>query len=182
MPPRKSSAVNWYIGIDPGASGGLAAIPGGDGRSPTSDFKIQLTKMPPTDADILAWLRTFLPGSSEGYVFAFIEKVSGYVSSEGGQAKGAQPGSAMFKFGASYGGLKMALTALEIPYREVSPAPWQKDYLSSRKKGESRSSWKNRIKSVAMSLFPSVSSTITLSTADALLIADAARRYATYQT
>jgi hypothetical protein len=142
-----------YIGIDPGKSGGICVMDDKGG--------IELVKMPSTELDIYE--------SLDGYNgFAMIEKVQGYIGN-------AHPGTAMFKFGASYGGLRMALIASGIPFDEVSPRTWQKTLgISPRKKTESKGQFKNRIKAKAQQLFPNEN--VTLATCDALLIAEYCRR------
>ena len=151
-----------YIGIDPGASGGLAII--GLGRMDG----VWLKPMPKTERDVYEWLALELP-SEENHLFAVIEKVGGYVGGNG------QPGSAMFKFGMSYGGLRMALIANGIPFDEIAPRTWQKAFgVAPRKKTESKSQFKNRLKAKAQQLFPNQK--ITLATADALLLAEYCRR------
>jgi hypothetical protein len=175
MPVRNPDAT-WYLGVDPGASGGLAAL---NGR------EVRAVPTPATERDVWDWFQDFRSGELHALVaaasgkkdfalplaFAVVEKVGGYV----GQA---QPGSAAFKFGASYGALRMALTAAGVPYEEATPQRWQKALgLGTRRKGESKTSWKNRLKSAAQRLFPSVK--VTLATADALLIAAYCQRLRT---
>lgn len=138
-----------YLGVDPGKSGGLALLFHG---------KVMAIKMPETPADLLSWLRDNACDSS-----AIIEQVGGYTG-EG------QPGSAMFNFGKGAGHLEMALLACGIPTESVPPRRWQKALgISPRKKAETKTQWKNRLKSVAQRLFPKEK--VTLATADALLIA-----------
>jgi hypothetical protein len=150
-----------YIGIDPGASGGLACIAGG----------VTAVAMPATDQDLFNWLAV---GNGNG-CFAVLEKVGGYVGGVG------QPGSAMFNFGRNYGACRMALTAARIPFEEVGPHVWQKALgIAPRRKnksgggGESKSAWKNRLKAAAQRLFPHEA--VTLKTCDAMLIAEYCRR------
>ena len=77
----------------------------------------------------------------------------------------------MFSFGASYGALCMALTAADVRFEEVPPLRWQRGlHIPPRKKSESRTAWKNRLKSKAQQLFPK--EYVTLATADALLLAE----------
>lgn len=147
-----------YVGIDPGASGGIAALSG---------ERMEVYPMPQTLGDL--WAVFEFLGSVGGF-FAVIEKVGGYVGE-------AQPGSSAFKFGQSYGSLLMALTAAMIPYEEVTPQRWQKAMgITPRKnrEGETKTSFKNRLKQKAQQLFPAVK--VTLAVADALLIAEYCRR------
>lgn len=152
---RLEESKGVYVGIDPGASGGLATV-GAD---------LQAVGMPGTELDVWVWMSV-----EPRPEFAVIEKVGGYT-----QAGGPQPGSAMFKFGQSYGGLRMALVAAGIPFDEVTPQTWQKGLgVTPRGKTESKTQFKNRLKARAQQLFPSVK--VTLATADALLIAEFCRR------
>lgn len=102
-------------------------------------------------------------------VHAIVEQVNGYVGD------GGNPGSAMFKFGSNYGQVLMALTAASVPFETITPARWQRGLgVPPRKKGETKSEFKNRLKAMAQRLFPQV--VVTLATADALLIAEYCRR------
>lgn len=161
MPPLPSARPTLYIGIDPGASGGLACLtPGG----------VYHTPMPETERDVWDWVNDTPKYRANGSpCFAVIEKVGGYIQGN------KLPGSAMFNFGRSYGGLRMALIAAGIPFEEATPQRWQKTLgIPSRKKDESKGQFKNRLKARAQQLFPSVK--VTLATADALLIAEYCRR------
>lgn len=141
-----------YLGIDPGASGGIASL-----WSDSAERSIY--KMPDDDLD--TWL--LLEALSGPDTVAVIEKVQGFIGS-------GQPGSSMFKFGMGYGALKMALCAAQISYEEITPQVWQRGLgIPSRKKDESKGQWKARLKSKAEQLFPGTK--LTLATADALLIA-----------
>ena len=153
--PRVTSSI--YLGIDPGASGGLAILNGS---------ATEAVAMPATERDVWLWICSDSPATRE-YLpqFAVIEKVGGYVRGASGNV-----GSAMFRFGVSYGGLRMALVAAGIPFEEVPPRKWQKALgISPRRKDEARVQWKNRLKAKAQQLFPR--ECVTLATADALLIA-----------
>jgi len=154
------TSFQFYLGIDPGKSGGIAVINSED----RSCYGVLAIKMPETPADVLDYFHSLKDNLPPNYSYiAVIEQVSGYIGEE-------QPGSAMFKFGRGVGHLEMALLACGIPSEAVPPRKWQKALgISSKKKTESKVQWKNRLKSVAQRLFPSEK--ITLATADALLIA-----------
>jgi hypothetical protein len=142
------------LGIDPGKNGGLALLFGQE---------VIATRMPPTPADLLVWIRSI--GDD---CIACMEQVSGYAG-EG------QPGSAMFNFGRGYGNLEAFLLACEMPFELVPPRRWQKAMgITPKGKTESKTEWKNRIKAVAQRLFPAEK--ITLMTSDAILIAEYCRR------
>lgn len=158
MLEENTNSFSVYIGIDPGASGGLAVI-----ANPNT---VTACHMLSTDRAIWQWFEIWKRNSVNK--FAVIEKVGGYVGS-------AQPGSAMFKFGRSYGFLHGCLCASEIPYEEATPQKWQKALgIAPRCANESKTQWKNRLKQFAERLFPNVK--VTLAVADALLIAEYCRR------
>lgn len=137
-----------FIGLDPGASGGIAIIDEGMAV-------LYVSATPATERDVLL----ALPKGSTGVVFAMLERVW---SSPGWGHVGA------FKFGLSYGGLRMALTARGIRFDEVLPVKWQ-TAMGCRSGGD-----KNITKRRAQALFPSVR--VTHATADALLLAEHCRR------
>jgi len=143
-----------FLGIDPGASGGIACVY--DGGVPFAEAR----KMPGTPKDILAFLCNWDLESS----VAMIEKV---------HAMPKQGVSSTFKFGQNFGQLQMALAASGVRWEEVTPQKWQKEFglilpnLSNTDK-------KNRHKAAAQQLFPSLK--ITHAIADALLIAEYCRR------
>ncbi len=103
-----------YVGIDPGKSGGLAAI--GD--------TIGAIRMPLSGKDIdCRTVRDFLVDHRPDLVV--IERV------------GAMPGqgvTSMFSFGESYGAVKGVVDAMEIPYILVLPKAWKKKVLAGTKK------------------------------------------------
>lgn len=154
MPKRSNlSQSRYYIGIDPGASGGIAVL----------GYRTLLLSMPKTERDLFDALEDVKYGS-----VCIVEKVWGHTGQN-------QPGSAMFNFGKGYGAVLMALTALGIPFEEVVPRTWQKSLsIPPRKKTETKTQWKNRLKAKAQQLFPNVK--VTLATCDALLIAEYCRR------
>lgn len=137
-----------FLGVDPGASGGIAVIwSGGDGSA---------WNMPETEDDIVELL---LELQSANELFAVIEKV---------HSMPKQGVASSFAFGVSYGGLRMALAALKIRREHVTPQKWQKE-LGCLTKGD-----KNVSKRRAQELFPKIK--VTHAIADALLIAEYARR------
>ncbi len=158
--PASAKRSMTYIGIDPGARGGLVAMWAGC---------MDVVPMPGTERDIWQWFAEYAPPMD---TIAVIEKVGGYVDTGPGHGP---PGPAMFNFGWGYGGLRMAMIATGIPFEEITPQRWQKALsIPPRKKGESKKDWKNRLKARAQQLFPQVA--VTLATADALLIAEYCRR------
>jgi hypothetical protein len=151
---------NFYVGVDPGAGGGIAIL--------HSQGIVRVEKMPATERDIwdlFVWARVKAGQSQQ--VKGIIEKVG---------AMPKQGLSSTFKFGVGYGGLRMALIASLIPFEAVTPIVWQRGlHILPRKKEESKTKFKNRLKSKAQQLFPELK--VTLATADALLIAEYCRRF-----
>lgn len=161
---KAETSIKYYVGIDPGASGGLAVI-----RNKGGDYAVSAIKMADTPRDIWDWIRQ---GQEDKNTFAVIEKVGGFVKGN------PVPGSAMFNFGKGAGWLEMALIAAGIPYEEVMPQKWQKGLgIPPKKRDETKTAWKNRLKKKAQQLFPALEAgSITLAIADALLIAEFCRR------
>lgn len=142
-----------FIGIDPGASGGIACI--------WESGNAEAWKMPETERDAFECVEQFGHWPS----FAIIEQVS------------AMPGngvSGMFRFGQSYGFLRGLLVSTSIPFDQVRPVVWQKKLGIPPRGKKSQVEHKNILKSRAQQLFPNVK--ITHATADALLLAEYARR------
>lgn len=140
-----------YIGIDPGKSGGIAVMD-------TILSFTQVSKMPETEKDIWEFFR-MLKERHQGGLYAVIEDV---------HAMPGQGVTSMFTFGSGLGGLRMALIGNGISFEKVSPMKWQK-FMGCLSKGD-----KNVTKRKAQELFPN--HTITHAVADALLIAEYARR------
>ena len=139
-----------FIGIDPGKSGGIAWIT--DAAVPV----IQAIAMPATERDISDALLRISDNA-----IAVIEDVHSFPG---------QGVKSMFTFGRGYGLLRGILTAHRIQFSEVRPRDWQKAVgITPRYKDETKPQFKMRLKQRAQQLCPSVD--VTLSTADALLIA-----------
>jgi hypothetical protein len=156
-----------FFGIDPGqSSGGLAWID--PSRFPQV---VETTAMPETERDIADWIKNRCYQPDYGASYAVIERVQAM------PIKGRKQGAVgMFRFGQNYGFLRGVLVATGIiTFEEIRPRVWQQALgIVPRQKLESDSEWKNRLKSLAQQLFPSLK--VTLKTADALLIAEYCRR------
>ena len=160
-----------FVGIDPGVGGGLAVV-SRDGKWANA------IAMPSAEAEVWKWFGQVIQISGRLFTFGCIELVGGYVGSynreEGDDGSKSNPGSAMFVFGQSYGALRMALVAAEIPFEAVRPQAWQKELGIMRTGEVGVTQWKNRLKLEAQRLFPDIK--VIKKTADALLIAEYARR------
>jgi hypothetical protein len=132
------------IAIDPGANGAMAWLADSESVATTAFDVEQLRAGRALYATDLV---------------AYVEQVGGYIGKP-------QPGSAMFKFGTSYGRVLGALEALRIRTVLVRPQVWQKTIgLGSTLKGPDR---KRALRDVAKRLWPS--NNVTLANCDALLI------------
>jgi len=159
-----------FVGIDPGAQGGVAVITAGN---PTT------CRMPSDEAGVVNLLRQ-IRYSLEVRVVVGVELVTGYVGGYGDQP-GGNPGSGMFKLGRNVGAILASLASLGLEPEMISPGVWQRCVgISPRKKHghemiESKAEFKRRIKARAAEFFPGAPG-ITLLTCDALLIAEHLRR------
>lgn len=142
-----------HIGIDPGASGGIAFIPD------NNPAKAWAAKMPETLADLWELIDGINYFKQYRSIHACLERV---------HSMPGQGVASSFKFGQGFGHLEMALTAARIPFTYVTPQKWQKD-LQCLTGGD-----KNVSKARAQQLFPHLK--ITHALADALLIAEYCRR------
>ena len=146
---------NFYIGIDPGKSGGVACV--------TGDF-MECIKCPGTIADMAQLLSMIKEaGKYEGTkALAIIESV---------HSMPKQGVKSTFTFGQNYGQWLGILSALKIPYRQVTPNKWMQSFGAMPKDKKDR---KNHIKHLAQQRYPEQK--ITLATSDAILIAEYCRQ------
>lgn len=148
-----------FLGVDPGASGGIAVLE-------------RLSGCVVTDTESLGNLSEKAIWDCIGIyrdaeAFAVIEKVPTAIFGVGK--------SSCSKLYGSFCQLRAFLVAAGIPFEEVPAVKWQKEMgIPKRKKNETKTKWKNRLKSHAERLFPRTK--VTLSICDALLIAEYARR------
>ncbi len=152
-----------FIGIDPGFSGGIAIY------SPEND-SIRAINMPKTPRDIYDFLKGVKEYAERGScsLHCMMEDV--------GHGMPGQSSSATAKFARHNGHLEMALLALCIPTETITPQKWQKAFQLGKSSDYTKTQWKNRLKAKAQQLFSYASSKITLSTCDAMLLAEYARR------
>lgn len=161
------SGVNLFIGCDPGASGALAAVDA-DGV-PRGWIRGDAT-----DRDLLDWLLSLgtlrmTAGMLEN-AFAVLEEVGPKPRIGGDGQRVSMGAKSAFTFGGSYRALAMALTAVGVPFERVLPAKWQAA-MRCLSRGD-----KNVTKRRAQELFPGTAIRITHQNADALLLAEYARR------
>ena len=142
-----------YIAIDPGVGGGIAFI--------DTDGSAQAFPMPETLHDISKELH-LLSRSSFGPVTVFLEELPKFAGKMSGSSIGV-----MFR---NYGRIEGLLAAFEARIEYIPPKKWQTALgLGDKKTHGPR--WKAHLKGRAQALYPNLS--VTLKTADALLILEA---------
>lgn len=147
-----------YMGIDPGKSGSISLLDDETNR-------IVCCKLSETEADIWNWMNDEI---NTLHAVATIEKVHAMPARRvNGSNVAGQGVSSAFTFGKSYGFLLGVLTAIQIPYKLVTPQQWQKG-MQCLTGGD-----KNVSKAAAQRLWPTIK--ITHAIADSLLIAEYGR-------
>lgn len=142
-----------YIAIDPGVGGGIAFI--------DTDGSAQAFPMPTTLHDISKELH-LLSRSSFGPVTVFLEELPKFAGKMSGSSIGV-----MFR---NYGRIEGLLAAFEARIEYIPPKKWQTALGLGNKKSHGPR-WKAHLKGRAQALYPNLS--VTLKTADALLILEA---------
>lgn len=179
----REGGMKTTLAIDPGVSGGFAWTHNGR--------EIHCMKMPETDGDVLATIRTV-----HRMAFPATEDPVCYMEEVGGFTGKATPGSAMFNFGDGNGFLRGVVMSLGFRLERVRPQKWQaslgignassllpEDFKLRTPEQQkvlratAKQEWKRRLKAKAQELYPMQN--VTLSTCDALLILYYARRQET---
>ena len=145
-----------YLGIDPGISGGIAAI-----RLHKDGTKlIHASKCARDLIELANTLRIYIAGVKPENIHIVIEQV---------HSMPKQGVKSTFTFGVNYGAWMGILGSLELAYDKIRPQQWQSIYDKSDFGPEYRDR-KNGLKNLAIKLFPNTK--ITLYICDALLIAN----------
>jgi len=148
-----------YIGIDPGSVSGCIAIVssfGGGELHSTIEFNKHTTK---------EWYGELKSISTENNCFCVLERVHSMPK------QGVVSVSTFMKH---VGHVEMALLALEIPFKEVTPQTWMKHYNLKKEKEESKPDWKRRLREHLQRILPNFK--VTNNNADAMLLALYARK------
>jgi len=153
-----------YIGIDPGSVSGCIAIiylndKGNIIKTETIEFAKNTTK---------EWYDKLKKVTEYGYLdtlrppecLAILEKVHGM------PGMGVVSISAFMK---NVGHIEMALLALQIPFKEVTPQTWMKHYGLKKEKDESKPDWKRRLRERLQRIMPEFK--CNNNNSDAMLIA-----------
>ena len=145
-----------YIAIDPGVGGGIAYI--------DTDGSVHALPMPSTLHDINEQLMILCRGTTVPFIPAtvFLEELPKFAGKMSGSSIGV-----MFR---NYGRIEGLLAAYEARIEYLPPKKWQTALgLGDKKTHGNR--WKAHLKGRAQALYPQLS--VTLKTADALLILEA---------
>jgi hypothetical protein len=149
-----------YLAIDPGVGGGIAYL--------DTDFNVQAFPMPETLHDLrmqLSILCTKFCDHPLRPATVFIEELPKFAGKMSASSMGT-----MFR---NYGRIEGILAAFGARIEYLRPQAWQKE-LSLGEKKTHGPRWKAHLKGRAQALFPKLS--VTLKTADALLILEAGLR------
>lgn len=140
-----------FIGGDPGVKGGIAVV--------TDEGHMECYAMPSSEVDTLALCRDI--ASRYPGIRGLIERVWPMPD---------QGVNSCFTFGGSYKEMRMGFLAAGIGFDDILPKKWQiKGYSLHRKKADTDSIWKGKLRARAKQLYPN--GKITNLTADAILIA-----------
>lgn len=141
------------VGIDPGASGGIAVY---------KNERVTAAKMP-KGTDVVNDYFKSLRNDNES-ILIFLETVSHYA---GGADDAPGKKFAIAKMMNQFQELKTLLKVNNLPYVEVHSATWQ-GFVGKRIKGESKKDRKEKYKQYAIEKYPATK--VTLAISDALCI------------
>ena len=142
------------VGIDPGKKGAIAFLD-------KDTFEAEVYSMPQFVLDLVDILKS----KQENIFFVVIEKQQSFPK---------QGVKSIFNLGIHYGIILGILTTLQIPYEEISCHKWQKEMIGGNKE---RGKTKKLSLKKAKALFPYLDIGKNHNKADALLIAEYARRF-----
>lgn len=148
------------VGIDPGLSGGIALR--------DNNGIVHALSMPPTEGDLAFTLQKVarLAESAGAKVVAYVENIPLFTGKN-------LPGSSVAKLFRNFGFILGCLQTLGVEIKLLRPQQWQKLMSMGTKGSLTTTAWKNKLKAEAQRLFPQLGTSVTLKTADALLILEA---------
>ena len=147
------------VAIDPGQSGGICWSVDGE--------PVTCEKMPATDVEVCQLIADLSCKAKDVELFLEEPSVAGYGP--------LIPAAAIARLAQNFGILYGAAVAMGWRIHRVKPQAWQAAHSLGKKKDHGKG-WKGHLKARAQELFPTQS--VTLWSADALLIFDAATRRA----
>ena len=166
MPQLVKERPRAYMGIDPGLKGGFALIMG---------EHVFTDPFPSTLIGVYVIFKSYQQMCEDnGYqLVCCLELV---------RSRPLQGSQSVFTFGKGLGHIEMALSIAQISWEEETPAKWMKTFKMKKEKGETQTTWKKRLVSKALSIFPTLPvfnkglQSEKYAVADALLIAEHLRR------
>lgn len=150
-----------FIGIDPGKSGGIAII--------KEDGSYLLIDMPINPNDEISSLMIYQLFCNE----IDFNKDQIYCCLEKAQSMPGQGVTSVFNYGQGYGKIKAVLEILKIPYEEIRPLKWKKEFSLDKDKVKSVSLAQ---KLFPMEIFVTQRGRLLDGRAEAILLAEYARR------
>jgi hypothetical protein len=145
--------------IDPGQSGGICWSVDGE--------PVTCEKMPGTDVEVCQLIADLSSKAKDVELFLEEPSTAGYGP--------LIPAAAIARLAQNYGMIYGAAVAMGFIIHRVKPQAWQAAHSLGKKKDHGKG-WKAHLRARAQELFPT--QTVTLWSADALLIFDAATRRA----
>ena len=142
-----------YIGIDPGANGGIASYNGKELFSVKCPSGSK--SMANSAREIMAYYEN--EGGAKSNILVTVERVHAFPHDARNSA---------FKFGMNYGMWHGIVGALNLRFCEVTPQKWQSYYIHEKMDKPER---KKHLKNIAQERFPDTK--VTLAICDAILIA-----------
>lgn len=139
-----------FIAIDPGVNGGIAF----------HDGKTAWVHDLGTIAELIELLE---PMKDEPYE-VYLEDIQRFSN---------MPYARAIVYASSWGSIKGVVQALKFRMHLVSSQTWQKKLSLGNSKGMTKTQWKNKLKTKAQELYPTLK--LSLKTADAILILEYAR-------
>jgi hypothetical protein len=149
----------YYVGIDPGVSGGISII--------DNELRVYRCWPMPSSLERIWQVISAIPQPS----YALVEKVGGYIKPRKDQAEqeNRQPGHMMFRFGENYGCVLTSLLGRGIPFSQETPQVWQKAVgVPKPKPTWTDAQRKRNLRDHAQTLFKYI---VPLQCADSLLLA-----------
>ena len=143
-----------FIGVDPGSVSGNIAVISDDGYECFAFKNTTLREM------YLFLYHTQSTINTDSRVTAILERVHGM------PGMGVKSVSAFMK---NVGHIEMALSAVPVSWKDVTPMTWMKHFNMKKEKTETKTMWKNRLKDLAERRMPTAP--INRENADAFLIA-----------
>lgn len=150
-----ASKYELIVGIDVGKEGGIAVL------DVASEQILVTHKTPDGIKGHFDVVETIISGANGRKILVVIERVTGRYGDSAHSA---------FSFGFTAGIMHTVVERLGLPYELAHPKTWMKEYEMAKKSGEKDTVWKNRLKALAMKMYPEYDG-ITLWNSDAILIA-----------